>query len=386
MLIAACSGEAPLPRQPAPAPPPSATTSEAAKPAPPAPPAAGLPADVPAAAQPVCTYNASAGDVSAIDLFVPGSDTRWATVIGGSIRAALPKTTDGQPVLTIEHPRARVRAEGRLASLPLELARPKIFGGIFAPRADGITVASVSASGPSVVVHKLPHLTSTALVDDGASCDDLVLGRTNFSADAVVPDTSSAKRALLVTGITIPVRATEDGAPMGELSFPKTKAGHIDEAPRVSVVATSKGSSRVVLRELWGTVFGWVPSSALTPTRPSKPSPLREAAEFGMIGLLAGAEPRGATAPPPPRDRVTCLRDVPLIVEIGGRETTVGAILAGATMEVGVERGPTTRLFSAPPGLNPMDEARLFVWAPALAGCERERVADPRVPPDTDPE
>lgn len=327
----------------------------------------------------MCTYQTNASDVSAIDLFVPGSDTRWATVLAGTVHSALPKTDDGQPVLSIDTPGARIRAEGRLSAIPFQLARPRVFGGIAAPNADQVSVTSVTAAGLTLAITKPAHFASKALVQEGAGCGDVVVARPDWSATSVLPDTSSAKRGLLVTGIAIPVRETEAGAPVGELSFPKKRLDEPGGWQSISVLETSKSSSRIVFRESWGAVFGWVPTTAVKPvpkpTKAGRLAALREAGEFGMIGLLAGT-PSPPAVEPPPRERVTCRHEVPLIVEVGAKTVTVGAIAPGVPLVVGSPRGETARLFSAPPGLNPMEAARFFVPTQLLDGCARAPALD----------
>jgi hypothetical protein len=116
----------------------------------------------------------------------------------------------------------------------------------------------------------------------------------------------------------------------------------------------------------WGHVAGWVDAALLSKAKPLSPrqQALREAAQFGMIGLLStgGAEAR-RVATAPAASPVVCTADVRLVVDAGkAARPIIGAIPAGQPVRV-TDRGP--------------ELSTVTLDGPSFAGGEGGRLAVP---------
>ena len=120
-------------------------------------------------------------------------------------------------------------------------------------------------------------------------------------------------------------------------------AGTIDADDRpANVTQLERRGGRARIR--WGHVAGWIDAALLSKAKPLSPrqQALREAVQFGMIGLLSSSgTPAEPTPPPPAASPVVCPADVRIVAAAatGQGRFVVGSIPAGQPVRV-TERGP----------------------------------------------
>jgi hypothetical protein len=121
-------------------------------------------------------------------------------------------------------------------------------------------------------------------------------------------------------------------------------AGTIDDDEQpAGVTLLERRGSRARIR--WGHLAGWIDAGLLSKAKPLSPKELalREATQFGMIGLLGTDAPAGhdgASSAPSAPSSLVCAADVRIVADVaGGARLVVGSIPAGRPVRV-LERGP----------------------------------------------
>lgn len=195
-------------------------------------------------------------------------------------------------------------------------------------------------------------------------CEEVALDRGSYDLRQPPGLPSTTKNGWLLRDRDIPVSALPDGAPSAVLRLhPRRDNGPLDD--QVEILESRGKSTRILYRRSDALVIGWVATDALKLGK--HPRMLREAAEFGMIGLLNGA-PEEPAPPPPPK--VTCPADLALVAEHEGVRATVGAIHAGTPLLPGSADGAFTHVDLASPGGIKLEKGTaLLVRSSDLAAC-----------------
>jgi hypothetical protein len=272
-------------------------------------------------------------------------------------------------------------------------ARWLSFGGVlFAAASDRL---EVKATHDGKLVLAAPDVAGFTLAPDArtteAPCDSVAVYADAIAVlrqDPPAPFLADKQeqRMLLKRVKPVPVSADVHG----------TAAGTIDADDHPANVAQlERRGGRARIR--WGHLAGWVDASLLSRAKPlsQRQLALREAVQFGMIGLLGtGAAPAEHDATPPATSPaaspLVCPADVRIVAAaaMGAGRFVVGSIPAGKPVRV-TERGPELSTISLDGGaFTGFTGARLAVPSRDIAaGCTPAPDADvdrPRIAMPTD--
>jgi hypothetical protein len=210
---------------------------------------------------------------------------------------------------------------------------------------------SVEAKAP-------PTVQAAGAIGADCVCTDLAIGEVSFDPRAAIGATKTDDASFkAVKGIPLSVEA--DAAPVAHLEF---DAG----SQRVEVIARQGPLARVLFHP--GGLdpaqdmlfFGWVPASALSTQSTGSGGSWGTGGQHGVNG-------------PPPKARVVCDGEVPLVAELDGETHLVGAVLPHVPLDVGdALSGPGEDLVDARPhggAIGPAEGARLRAKRSVLASC-----------------
>lgn len=198
-------------------------------------------------------------------------------------------------------------------------ARAFVHGGFLVPGSHA-QLRPVAARASLVTVDLAPpdFVKAMGPVRDVRRCDELGLAAVELHLSTLFQPQPHG--VLIPAGVALPIMKGPGGPPVAELAF--------EEETLASVVGTRGDFVRIFVDEGADTaVLAWVARSRVAPG--------------GASGQLGGGG-RGLGPPTTsglsraPR-HVTCTRDVPLVIELGGTQHLVGAIGAGTKFGVAEE-------------------------------------------------
>lgn len=324
----------------------------------------------------IATQNADGG--GAVFRFAPGGAAFAKAGFHGGLLGLITRNDSGPPRtrtevvlfdgqttsagLTFETRLVRVRGHVDMADARLHVAKAAVLGGFLVPlsvvpkriSAAGIEAAPVVPSFVGLKVELPPwHL----------ACADLSITEEPPDPDAALPAPIGRQNEymLLRKGAPALLSLTPGGAAVARLD-----PG--EEGLVVHVLEKKGRAVRVVTRSMGITsVFGWVPGSSLEERKSTR--------SRGEEGQMLDHEPRAK-----PLDSRVCDKEVPLFAEVSGDRAEVGAILAGARIDVSERRGTFARVepIAPPPSVfggdlwPDVDRAKgasFWVQESALAEC-----------------
>jgi hypothetical protein len=333
----------------------------------------------------------------AISLRVASDGPAYATL--PTARAAHVALADGAAFFTADTGSAHVGGFVALDGLHLGTRIAVAFGGFYAPNssAPAITLAAVAGDHATLEAATPPDvelLGATPLRADVA-CADLSLEGPSSDTQGLF-DFGATKRARIPAHKKIAVSLGPGDAPVARIT---TGA----DAPQVTVIDEQAGRARVVWWDDSGTLFGWVARGDLRMLGPeslqsSRLAALREAAQFGMMGLLgsgtisggavntgnaSGGQAAGAPDAARAGEHVACVQPARLVAEIAGRRYVVGRIDAAGPFTVhrtDTELAPV----EAPGSLEPAQGASLLVPSRDVFACGTTTSVEASDPPRND--
>jgi hypothetical protein len=246
------------------------------------------------------------------------------------------------------------------------------FGGFYIPDPTGRLPGSVHIAGDRVTLSVdtpagIELVGATALQADVA-CTDLSLQGPSLDVRSLLDESGGHKRARLVARKKTTLYVSATAPPAARIIVGA-------EAPLVSVLEQALGRTLIGWASDDGVIFGWVATGDLRPgtetRQDAKLAALREASQFGMIGLL-GTDAEAATGPPSEApgggERVACAQPARVVAEVGGHRYAVGRIDIAAPLSVHRSDGPVSPL--DPPGsLEVAQGAALVVPSRDIFSC-----------------
>ena len=302
--------------------------------------------------------------------------------------ATLSLPENGGAFVTADTGSAHVGGFVSLNELHLGAQSVVALGGFFVPETPSATVSAftvVRSAGDKVTVSTATpdgvELLGTTAMQADVPCSDLTLAATPSLSPAMA-ELSSSKRARLLPKRKMTISVDPGGPPVARIT---TGA----DPPWAAIRDEQPGRLRVAWHDERGFFGGWVAradvgrTTAADALREQKLQALRDAAQFGMIGLLSqgeagdelsegggggdGAGP-DAGAAVPSAERVACVQPARIVVEAGGHRYVVGRIDATAPLSIHRTDGSLTPLV-APGSLAPATGVGLFVPSREVFAC-----------------
>lgn len=349
--LGACAAAAISPPPVAPAPPPATHAAHAvphpAQAAPPEPHAARAPATrlapgLARPANPACTWTTQAWSTSNNPLSLTPGGQPFAIVIGSPSATAVLPTGNPMRALWTRAADGGTRVTGWWRARALYPARALPVSSIaFVKPETPLHVRTVEANAIAVDPPRANGLTLTTAGPLHAACTDVFPWPVRFDVRRAAGVPTRPVPVKLGTGRDIPLRAAPKGPRLGTF--------HSKDATYAERFAKRDGQDHVVFDAGNLLVVAWVPSSALTAGE-----------TYGSIDTLGhGAGEVEST--------LHCVRELPLLVELGGRTVQVGTVAARTPLHTA---GQSSGLTDYALGwLKPARGALFVVPADARASC-----------------